>query len=92
MPKIEGYHPVCHNCGDDNEEPKYKWCPGCRMKERVRRRRERIQRGDRRPSPALMNPCGMGYVETVRAGDPTDTLPDGFQVRPGHKEGWWEII
>ncbi len=83
MPKIEGYHPVCLRCGDDNETPRYKWCPDCRAEERARK-------GKRKPD--LVNPCGMSYVETVRAGDSKDALPDGMRVGPGHALGWYELI
>lgn len=87
MPKIEGYHPVCHCCNNDNDTPKYKWCSHCRRIERIKYQ----QRG--KTNPTQTNACGLGYTEMVDAGDIKDTLqPEGLQVEPGHKPGWWRII
>jgi len=90
MPEIEGYHPICCQCGDDNREQRYKWCPACWEEERIKRDGYNRKGGH---GLSLVNPCGMGYVETVRADGPKDTLPpEGIRVRPGHAEGWWEIV
>lgn len=83
MPKIEGHHPICLCCNDDNETPEYKWCSDCRLEERIREANHK---------PFQTNACGMAYVEIVRAGDPKDMLPDGMRVRPGHAPGWYEFI
>jgi len=89
MPKLEGHHPYCHNCGDENDTPRYKWCPACREAERRKKRRQRDSDGVQRQKT---NACGLHYVDLVDAASPADALPDGLRVKPGHAEGWFELI
>jgi len=89
MPKLEGHHPYCHNCGDDNETPRYKWCLACRKAERRKKRRQRNSDGVQKQKT---NACGLHYCDMVNAAGPTDALPDGLRCRPGHKPGWVELM
>jgi hypothetical protein len=89
MPKLEGHHPYCHSCGGDNETPRYKWCPDCREAER---RKKRCQRNSDGVQKQKTNACGLHYIQIVDAAAPTDALPGGLRVRPGHAPGWLEVI
>jgi len=90
MANITDHHPICHSCGDENDElTRYKWCLSCRLAER--RKKLRLRNGDG-VKKQKTNACGLHYIGMVNAAAPTDALPDGLKGRPGRSgRGWVEL-
>lgn len=72
---------ICAHCGEVNPTPRFRWCPDCRETERLRKTSAKLKR-DR----------GIeGCAARHRPGEHHE-LVFGFQCRPGHAPGWWEVM